>query len=269
MDVPAYGAEEVCNHYVIPDGAHMLDITSHTHKRGKRFRIWEGKFACVGGPNDGEACTPFGPDPNFPVADLCSGHPCQDPVAPSVGDCDGDMRVTVEELVLGVRMALGAPESICPAFAHGRPTIVDLVRAVHDAISPPGRDPVASLFYVSLTYADPLVLNFDPSRLFAPIGASETERTITYCALWDNGFTVPEEVERNSRRPSSALPCVPTHCAEGDVGVPCAGSSSAERDASCDSAPGAGDGFCDACSAGRGSTTDDEMFVMIGSYYQE
>ena len=37
-----------------------------------------------------------------------------------------------------------------------------------------------------------------------------------------------------------------------------------EDDASCDSAPGAGDGSCDACAITSGLTSDDEMFVMLG-----
>ena len=52
----------------------------------------------------------------------------------------------------------------------------------------------------------------------------------------------------------------------GRVGEPCAGSSISQRDRSCDSSPGAGDGDCDACPVGFGTTTDDEMFVLAGSY---
>jgi MYXO-CTERM domain-containing protein len=35
----------------------------------------------------------------------------------------------------------------------------------------------------------------------------------------------------------------------------------------CDSAPGAGDGNCDACPVHGGVTTEDEMFILLGSYY--
>ena len=38
-----------------------------------------------------------------------------------------------------------------------------------------------------------------------------------------------------------------------------------EDDASCDSAPGAGDGSCDACAITAGITSDDEMFVLLGA----
>ncbi len=45
-------------------------------------------------------------------------------------------------------------------------------------------------------------------------------------------------------------------------GVLCGG-----NDAFCDSTPGAGDGLCDACPVHGGVTTEDEMFVLLGSYF--
>ena len=38
--------------------------------------------------------------------------------------------------------------------------------------------------------------------------------------------------------------------------------------ADCDSAPGAGDGSCDACRSAFGITSDDEMFVLTGAYIE-
>ena len=38
-------------------------------------------------------------------------------------------------------------------------------------------------------------------------------------------------------------------------------------DSFCDSAPGAGDGDCDACPLLGGLTTEDEMFIFLGGYY--
>jgi hypothetical protein len=35
----------------------------------------------------------------------------------------------------------------------------------------------------------------------------------------------------------------------------------------CDSAPGANDGLCDACRITGGESTENEMFILIGSYY--
>jgi hypothetical protein len=63
--------------------------------------------------------------------------------------------------------------------------------------------------------------------------------------------------------PSNAGPCTPTHCAEGAAGEPCS------TDAQCDTASGAGDGSCDACTVRFGITTDDEMFVLAGSLVRD
>jgi hypothetical protein len=49
-------------------------------------------------------------------------------------------------------------------------------------------------------------------------------------------------------------------CVAGRVGAPCA------TDAACDSSPGAGDGWCDACALTGGVTTEDSMFILIGAY---
>lgn len=57
--------------------------------------------------------------------------------------------------------------------------------------------------------------------------------------------------------------CRPVACVEGRVGEPCTGTGD---DASCDSTPGAGDGWCDACPITAGATTENEMFVLTGTY---
>jgi hypothetical protein len=270
MRPPAYGADQVCHHKAVPDGAQILDVTSHTHKRGVKFEIFEGLFACSGGPNAGDACTPFGPEPDFPVADLCAGFPCEARLPPPLGDCDGDLSVGIGDLITGVGIALATrPLGACPPFdadGDGRVAIAELVRAVRAALSPALRDAEDSLLYTTLTYADPLVRQFLPPLSLAPRGASPAARTLTYCALYDNGYTDPDEVKRRSTSPSGSS-CQPTHCAEGLIGEPCRGAAPIERDRSCDTAAGAGDGFCDACAAGFGVTTDDEMFVLTGSFY--
>ena len=269
MRPPAYGADQVCSHHVLPDGARVLDLTSHTHKRGKRFRIFAGRFACSGGPNDGNACTPFGPEPGYPVADLCAGAPCEGHLPPEIGDCNGDFRVAVSELVTGVRQALGTAAAACPSFdpEGDGVTVADLVRAVRAALFPHLLDAEESLLYTTLTYADPLVRQFDTVTRLCARRPAASARTLTYCTLYDNGFTDPAEVKRSSQVPANGRPCQATHCAEGKVGAPCQGVMPAQRDASCDSAPGTGDGFCDACTAGFGVSTDDEMFVLTGSYF--
>lgn len=55
-----------------------------------------------------------------------------------VGDCNRDGRVTVDELVRGVNLALGAPTAECPTFdrnADGLVTIDELVGAVNSALN--------------------------------------------------------------------------------------------------------------------------------------
>jgi hypothetical protein len=52
------------------------------------------------------------------------------PPGPCVGDCDGNGRVAINELVLGVNVALGIqPADACPAFADGE-EVVDIARLI-------------------------------------------------------------------------------------------------------------------------------------------
>ena len=39
--------------------------------------------------------------------------------------------------------------------------------------------------------------------------------------------------------------------------------------AACDTVPGAGDGECDACPVAFGTTTEDEMFILLGAYFTQ
>jgi len=260
MRVPPFGVQEVCNHHVAPAGHRLIEIASHTHKRGKRVRVFEGDFTCRGGPEAGAPCSPYGPDAGFPVADLCAGAPCESIQPPRLGDCDGDLRVSIAELVRGVALASrGEAPLDCPRLdgdESGTVTVDELIAAVGAAIAPALRDADANLVYTSLTYADPLVLGL--RRDYRPRSV-RAERTLTYCGLYDNGFADPAEVRRNSIRPTNAAACQPTRCAEGAIGEACG------QNADCDTAPGAGDGACDACAVGFGLSTDDEMFVLIGS----
>ncbi len=111
---------------------------------------------------------------------------------------------------------------------------------------------------------DPLVVNYDPPRLFSSVDPDE--RTLVYCALYNNGVAPDGSpdvamVTRLSRKPARSN-CVPVACAEGRVGEACRGVTD---HASCDSEPGAGDGLCDACPITAGLTSDDEMFIVLGS----
>ncbi len=119
--------------------------------------------------------------------------------------------------------------------------------------------------YESLLYNDPLYLYYDP-----PVeldGAAETERTFRACAVYDNGNDNPAEVKRESTKPNAptcGLPfagcgCSPEerYCLFGEnQGMACGGD-----DAVC------GSGICDACTLRGGTTTDDEMFISLGSYF--
>ncbi|HSP98162.1 MAG TPA: DUF4215 domain-containing protein [Candidatus Dormibacteraeota bacterium] len=134
--------------------------------------------------------------------------------------------------------------------------------------APDARDPMASLLYTNFTYNDPVVLRFDPPLVFT---GTKAERSLTYCALYDNGFTDPSKVKRQSTSPptpfgTSTCPQA-TNCYSGQVGAPCSGATTEERHRSCDSSPGAGDGLCDACTLRGGVTTEDEMFLLLGSYF--
>ncbi|MGH7786840.1 MAG: choice-of-anchor Q domain-containing protein [Candidatus Binatia bacterium] len=60
------------------------------------------------------------------------------PLGPCAGDCDRDGRVAINELILGVGIALGGQvETACPAFADGQGVvnIAHLIGAVNNALS--------------------------------------------------------------------------------------------------------------------------------------
>ncbi len=122
--------------------------------------------------------------------------------------------------------------------------------------------------YVSTEYNDPVQLYFDPPVAFDTSGSKS--RRFLYCSTYDNGADDPAEVKRYSTSPSPP-PLAPggpcslgsTRCLAGpQKGQVCAGNH-----AFCDSAPEAGDGVCDACTVTGGVTTEDEMFILLGSYY--
>ena len=133
--------------------------------------------------------------------------------------------------------------------------------------------PDGELLYENMVYNDPLRKYFDPPLAFDSEDAAE--RTLTYCAVYNNGVGAdgepdPETVTRYSRMPESVeIPgvpgaCSPIACVTGQVGAACDGP---EDDASCDTSPGAGDGWCDACAITGGESTENEMFLVLGGYY--
>lgn len=142
--------------------------------------------------------------------------------------------------------------------------------------------PSGEVIYESFVYNDPLHLYFDPPLAFD--SEDDAERTIRYCSVYNTGLDAdgnpdPETVTRASRIPygiggpgsSSRFGlCEPTRCVnEGMYDVECDDgvSNQAGDDAACDSSPGAGDGFCDACQIMGGVTTENEMFGPSISYF--
>ncbi len=171
-NAPPYTEQTVCNDHVLPQGARLFELTSHTHKRGKHF--W-----------------------------------------------------------------------------------VDL--------------PDGTRIYESFVYNDPVRQPYDPPLAFD--SPDPAQRTLRYCALYNNGVNPdgspnPEEVTRASRIPKSASQtigrCKPIACVSGRIGAACDGE---DDDATCDSSPGAGDGDCDACRITGGESTENEMFILFGTYY--
>jgi len=166
---PPYETRNICAEYTLPQGARLIELTSHTHKRGKHF------------------------------------------------------------------------------FADA---------------------PDGSRIYESFRYSDPLYQPFDPPLAFDD--PDPATRTLRYCSLFNNGVAAdgspdPGTVTRASRMPDRTS-CKPVACTAGRVGAACAGT---DDDAACDSAPGSGDGDCDACAITAGATTENEMFLLLGWFYRE
>jgi hypothetical protein len=86
------------------------------------------------------------------------------------------------------------------------------------------------------------------------------DRTVKYCAIYDNGFTDPSTVKRRTLADQLGA----FSCTDGEIvctggpnkGQPCGGNAAHCPDAA-----------CDACPVRGGVTTDDEMFILLGSFY--
>jgi hypothetical protein len=118
--------------------------------------------------------------------------------------------------------------------------------------------------YQSFHYSDPVEKIFDPPMRFD--SEDPEDRTLVYCADFNNGVREDgspdiDLVTRLSTMPERTT-CTPVACVAGKVGAPCQGASDG---ATCDSSPGAGDGWCDACPITGGQTTENEMFVLSPS----
>jgi hypothetical protein len=143
--------------------------------------------------------------------------------------------------------------------------------------------PVRAHDYVNYDYADPLYQRFNGDDIPQFSSDSVADRTFKYCGFWDNGESNPDEVRRESLKPDAetcnfvatfapianenglnlfacGCPAEQRSCFGGpNEGLACNGD---------DSVCGEG-GVCDACPAGGGVTTEEEMFILLGSYYVE
>jgi cysteine-rich repeat protein len=115
--------------------------------------------------------------------------------------------------------------------------------------------------YVSTQYNDPVKLRYStPLVLDDP---NPDNRRYKFCLKYDNGEKDPATVKRASTSPIPPLP-IGGPCGAGDrrcVGGPKQGQLCNGNDAVCQG------GVCDACPLTGGVTTEDEMFILLGSYY--
>jgi hypothetical protein len=137
--------------------------------------------------------------------------------------------------------------------------------------------------YQNYDYADPLYQRFSGDEIMEFDSDDAADRTFRYCAFWDNGESNPAEVRRESIKPD-AQTCdfVGTFAPlaqAGGLGLTACGCEPEDR--SCFGGPNEGmacngddsvcgeGGVCDACPLGGGVTTEEEMFILAGSYYVE
>lgn len=197
--IEAFSSHQACTSYTVPRYAHLLTLSSHTHRYGKEFRVW------------------------YPPNQYCeTGDPdCQ----PNAREAD----------------------------------------------------------YMSFDYEDPLYQRFSGDAIMAFDSPNVEDRTFRYCALWDNGETVPSEVRRESTKPDADTCNFVAQFAPlaSQAGLNLFACGCAPADRSCLGGPNQGmacngdnavcgeGGVCDACPVGGGVTTEEEMFILLGSYYVE
>jgi len=137
--------------------------------------------------------------------------------------------------------------------------------------------------YASFDYADPLYQRFIGDNVLAFDSPNPDDRTFRFCAIWDNGESNPQEVRRESNKPEAET------CNFLEDFAPLASQNGFDfaicgcepEDRSCYGGPNEGmacngddsvcgeGGICDACPVGGGVTTEEEMFILLGSYYVE
>jgi hypothetical protein len=126
--------------------------------------------------------------------------------------------------------------------------------------------PQTTADYESRLYDDPVYTYYDPPNDYS--SAAEADRTFKACAVYDNGADNSLEVKRESTKPNTPA-CdffrASCGCDAGDR-VCLGGDNQGQACDGDDSVCGEG-GLCDACPLLGGVTTDDEMFIPLGSYY--
>ncbi len=196
QNVPAFQEREYCRTVVFGKGTRMSDLSSHTHKRGRLFRVW--------GPGIGQACRSTSDDP---------------------GAC--------------------TPE-------------------------PPPAQPIL----VTTQYNDPAVVKVD----FTFDDPNPTTRRLKFCSIYSNGLDPEHPVKRNSESPTPPSfgtlapggPCwTPPGPFHRDLGIACLagdkkGQACAGDHAFCGDPA---EQLCDACPLAGGVTTEDEMYILLGSFY--
>ena len=142
---------------------------------------------------------------------------------------------------------------------------------------PPEREPD----YISFDYADPLYQRFSGDAIMAFDSPKDEDRTFRYCSIYDNGESNPEEVRRHSDRPEAETCEFVDEVAmfANALDILLFGCGCAPEERSCFGGPNEGmacngddsvcgeGGICDACPAGPGVTTEEEMLLLLGSYY--
>ena len=120
--------------------------------------------------------------------------------------------------------------------------------------------------YESRFYDDPLNTTYDPPKDYS--SAAVADRTFKACALYDNGADNPLEVKRESTKPNTPTCAFPVaHCGCPARERVCLGGDAQGEPCDGDNAVCGAAGVCDACILRGGITTDDEMFIPLGSYF--
>jgi cysteine-rich repeat protein len=236
-DVPPFEKREYCSTYVIPQGADLFWLSSHTHRHGIHWRTWGPPNASC---NPGAACNPVC-DPGDAGCSCNPGGTCAPP-GPSGNDrllylstvYNDPVQLEVEPTM---NFASGSTANdrrflFCSLFDNGSsPTSPDVKRR---STSPTPPLPIGGPCNVHE------VACMDGPHKGQPCGLG----TCT-------GGTTPGASCQGNGDCSGA-------------GAQCAFNPD---DSFCDTTAGAGDGVCDACPLKGGFTTEDEMFILLGNYY--